>query len=189
MDIYAPVPSYSPAQTTYSCNGSPSSLSPMVLPEGDGFDMPSYIDVNSWNMAQGSIPSYPDSFPMMPGYVAAAADGTPLVDGLDWSSFAMQGFSINAPPTPEVLPQDQQPQTSLMLPDGDDDDQDDGEILVGMGLYDESDKLIDDPQLDHARSSMSMLMGAMPTGKGLKLEETWQPPESADDEDDDEDDE
>ncbi|KAF9700830.1 hypothetical protein EKO04_001881 [Ascochyta lentis] len=52
--------------------------------------------------------------------------------------------------------------------------EDDGKELVGMGLYDTPDPTTNWGSLAEA------------TGKGLKLEETWQPPEE--DEDDDEDD-
>lgn len=74
-----------------------------------------------------------------------------------------------------------------------DESEEDGEVLVGMGLYDAPDKVNDDPQLDNYRSTVSSLLGsrfrpAEPQGKGLKLEETWSPPpKSEDDEDEDED--
>lgn len=55
-------------------------------------------------------------------------------------------------------------------------EEDDGKELVGMGLYD-------------APDPTSAWGGfAESTGKGLKLEETWQPPEADDDDDEDEDD-
>jgi len=62
-----------------------------------------------------------------------------------------------------------------------------------MGLYDTPEPaktLSSDPQLDNYRSlMMSHLLGVgrrvEPTGKGLKLEETWNPPPSDDEEEDD----
>lgn len=62
-----------------------------------------------------------------------------------------------------------------------------------MGLYDTPEPtktLSSDPQLDNYRTlMMSHLLGAgrrvEPTGKGLKLEETWNPPPSDDEEEDD----
>jgi hypothetical protein len=54
--------------------------------------------------------------------------------------------------------------------------QDSGKELVGMGLYD----------LPDTSMQWGSLQGEA-TGKGLKLEETWQPPEEEDEEDDDED--
>ena len=56
------------------------------------------------------------------------------------------------------------------------DTEDDGKELVGMGLYDAPDPT----------SSWGGLVEA--TGKGLKLEETWQPPEDDEDEEDEDDD-
>lgn len=64
-----------------------------------------------------------------------------------------------------------------------------------MGLYDTPEPaktLSSDPQLDNYRSlMMSHLLGVgrrvEPTGKGLKLEETWIPPPSDDEEEEDDD--
>ncbi|KAK7192247.1 hypothetical protein DPSP01_012687 [Paraphaeosphaeria sporulosa] len=52
--------------------------------------------------------------------------------------------------------------------------EDSGKELIGMGLYDVSDSSLD----------WTSPLGEA-TGKGLKLEETWQPPEEDEDEDDD----
>ncbi|MCH8947783.1 MAG: hypothetical protein IH789_09180 [Acidobacteria bacterium] len=67
-------------------------------------------------------------------------------------------------------------------------------ILVGMGLYDTPETFDEDPQLNNYRSTVSSLLGSTyrpqePRGKGLKLEETWEPPKSDDGEDDDDEDE
>lgn len=59
--------------------------------------------------------------------------------------------------------------------DHDEQMEDDGKELVGMGLYDAPDPT----------SAWGGLTEA--TGKGLKLEETWQPPEADDEEEDDDD--
>lgn len=56
------------------------------------------------------------------------------------------------------------------------DTEDAGKELVGMGLYD-----LPEPALSW--NSSSLVEG---TGKGLKLEETWQPPEDEDDEENEE---
>ena len=66
-------------------------------------------------------------------------------------------------------------------------DEDEGEILIGMGLYDPPDKFDTDPTLETYRNSVAGLLGAAykypePTGKGLKLEDAWEPPESDDEE-------
>ncbi|CAI4210229.1 unnamed protein product [Parascedosporium putredinis] len=71
--------------------------------------------------------------------------------------------------------------------------EDEGEILVGMGLYDAPEKCEADPGLNNYRSTLSSLLGGgapklnESPGKGLKLEETWQPPETDDEDEDDED--
>ena len=126
--------------------------------------------------------------------------GQPTYSQFEWDDFAANGFetSTTAPPTPEDFLPIQHPDPTFPAeesipyhplsepePEGE-------EILVGMGLYDSPDvaKAPDsDPQLDNYRTlMMSQLLGPAyrqvePTGKGLKLEEPWNPPAS-DDEDD-----
>jgi hypothetical protein len=120
----------------------------------------------------------------------------------DWNNFAANGFenSSTAPPTPENFLPIQHPEPTFpaeeSIPYHPLSDSDDGEELIGMGLYDTPEPAkapSSDPQLDNYRTlMMSHLLGAgrrvEPTGKGLKLEETWNPPPS-DDEDEDDDDE
>jgi hypothetical protein len=70
--------------------------------------------------------------------------------------------------------------------------EEEGEILVGMGLYDTPEKHDEDPQLNNYRSTVSSLLGSSfrpmePRGKGLKLEETWEPPKSDDEDEENED--
>lgn len=98
------------------------------------------------------------------------------------------GYSQNvtAPPTPEDPPKAQQPEPVVVKqeplpyspPEVKDEveEEDEGDILIGLGLYDPPEKL--------------GLLGASfePTGKGLKLEDAWEPPVTDDDEDDDDDD-
>ncbi|KAN0110532.1 hypothetical protein V8E51_006919 [Hyaloscypha variabilis] len=119
----------------------------------------------------------------------------------DWNNFAVNGFenSSTAPPTPENFLPIQHPEPTFpaeeSIPYHPLSDDDDGEELIGMGLYDAPEPakaLSSDPQLDSYRTSMmSHLLGASrrePTGKGLKLEETWNPPPSDDEDDEEEDD-
>lgn len=73
-----------------------------------------------------------------------------------------------------------------------DEPEEEGEILVGMGLYDAPDKTDTDPELDYYRTSTSNLLGSTyRKGAGLKLEEAWEPPKedesSSDDEEEEED--
>lgn len=118
--------------------------------------------------------------------------------GWDWNNFIMHGFGSTTPPTPETLPQSQlsQPVVSedIQYQALDDASEEEGEILVGMGLYDAPEKFNEDPQLNNYRSTVSSLLGSSfrgcePSGKGLKLEETWEPPKSDDEEDDDDEEE
>jgi hypothetical protein len=120
----------------------------------------------------------------------------------DWNNFAVNGFETTstAPPTPENFLPIQHPEPTFpaeeSIPYHPLSDSDDGEELIGMGLYDvpEPAKAPSlDPQLDNYRTlMMSHLLGAgrriEPTGKGLKLEETWNPPPSDDEEEDDDED-
>ncbi|KAK0728098.1 hypothetical protein B0T26DRAFT_748372 [Lasiosphaeria miniovina] len=139
----------------------------------------------------------------------ACRPGPRVVDGtLDWESFAARGgFDRDtAPPTPEDFVQAQKVETKLATEDSIpyqplEDDESEGEILYGMGLYDAPDKTATNPILDLHRSTIFSLLGGAgsypePTGKGLKLEDAWEPPasddedvESEDDADDDEQDE
>ena len=124
----------------------------------------------------------------------------------DWSNFATNGFetSTTAPPTPENFLPIQRPDPTFPAEESipyhplSDTESEGEEILVGMGLYDSPEVTktpASDPQLDNYRTlMMSQLLGPAyrqtePTGKGLKLEETWNPPVSDDEEDDDDDDE
>lgn len=122
----------------------------------------------------------------------------------DWNQFAAYGFDMpTSPPTPDSFLPMPYHGTAFGTEDVTPyhNDEPDGEELVGLGLYDTPEKAAPlDPQLDKYRSlMMSQLMGPPPprrveqTGKGLKLEETWNPPASDEDEneieedDDDED--
>lgn len=119
----------------------------------------------------------------------------------DWSNFATNGFedSSTTPPTPENFLPIQHPEPTFPAEDAIPyhalDDSDEGEELIGLGLYDapEVKSALCDPYLDNYRAQlMSQHLGTPfrrpePAGKGLKLEEGWNPPGSEDGEDSDED--
>ncbi|OBT69525.1 hypothetical protein VE03_01211 [Pseudogymnoascus sp. 23342-1-I1] len=119
----------------------------------------------------------------------------------DWNNFAATGFEDGtAPPTPENFLPIQHPEPPCAIETTIpyhplDDQEDEGEILVGMGLYDTPDKpSLPDVELEQYRTVMrSQYLGSThratesSTGKGLKLEETWNPPASEDGEDEDQD--
>jgi hypothetical protein len=116
----------------------------------------------------------------------------------DCHNFASNGFDhATAPPTPENFLPIQHPDPTLpseaSIPYHPlSEPEPVGEELIGMGLYDTPDvgkTSTSDPHLDNYRM-MSQLLGSSfrrsePTGKGLKLEETWAPPASDDEAEDD----
>jgi hypothetical protein len=205
QEMYYGQPQFSPMLTSYSNNTSPaSSFSP--LPFGhQGADGTPYGHFDGWGLAPKTN-SQPLAVPN--GYATTMAprqleyDHTAAArSGLDWNQFIIHGFNSTSPPTPElVAPLPTQPGVS----GGDnspyqetvDEPEDEGEILVGMGLYDPPEKCYqqEDPHLNNYRSTVSSLLGSTfrphePQGKGLKLEETWEPPpkSDSDDEEDEED--
>ncbi|EPE02941.1 hypothetical protein F503_08818 [Ophiostoma piceae UAMH 11346] len=108
------------------------------------------------------------------------------------SSSSEYAYAIRAPRTPPMCTLNSEPAAVAVSAAPEDDT--DGEILVGMGLYDPPEKSFQevDPTLQSYRSSVAQLLGAAytmptPTGKGLKLEDSWEPPENMDDEDEDDD--
>jgi len=110
----------------------------------------------------------------------------------------MHGFNrCSAPPTPADFPPAERVEPKLSPEESIpyqplEEDEPEGEILVGMGLYDPPEKDIEDPTLETYRNSVAHLLGSSykypeSAGKGLKLEDSWEPPES--DEDNEESDE
>ncbi|KAL0944044.1 uncharacterized protein CTRU02_201931 [Colletotrichum truncatum] len=203
-DSYPAYQQFPPTPAAYSCNTSPTaSFSPLALPFG-AYDGSGYLPVEGWVIPQQVEPAYVSSskttgysepFPALP---TTLPDLTPSSTSTSWNSYPMNDFTSTSPPTPETLPQAQQAQPIVSNEDAIpyqplDEPEEEGEILIGMGLYDAPDKYDNDPQLDASRSAMSSLLGASfrpmeGTGKGLKLEESWQPPEESDDEDADQED-
>ncbi|KAK2590549.1 hypothetical protein QQS21_011768 [Conoideocrella luteorostrata] len=201
-DLYGSQPHFSPMMASYSNDTSPSSAySP--LPLFPASDQAQYAHTDGWDRPQKTEPAYPSNeslgmpepFPMLnnTAHTKSIAAG-----GLDWNSFIVQGFNNTTPPTPEAFSQpQQQPAMSgeaTVAYEALDEPEEEGEILVGMGLYDTPEKVYEDPQLNNYRSTVSSLWGSScrplePRGKGLKLEETWEPPTKTDDDEDDDEDE
>jgi hypothetical protein len=192
-----------PTPAPYSRYASPApAFAPLSLP------------FSSYDQQQYPYPDAPRQYPsnpnyiyqpqnlghQVPKYISAPADSThaPVYSHSNWSSFPRKVFiKPTAPPTPEKFFPIQHPGPALPTdeaipyrPSSDTEPEEDGEILRGLGLYDnpEAEKVApSDPQLDNYRSSMSQLVGTgyrrEPAGKGLKLEETWNPPTPDDDHD------
>ncbi|KAF5025907.1 hypothetical protein F66182_2026 [Fusarium sp. NRRL 66182] len=194
QDLYGSLAHYSPMMASTSCGTSPLAFSHPPL---------SYQPANNmaYNPYQGTAvlqhspaASTGMDAPQLATATSAPAHEAPYSNGWDWNTFIMHGFGSTTPPTPESLPQSQLscPAVSedLHYRSLEDPSEEEGEILVGMGLYDAPDKYDEDPQLNNYRSTISSLLGSSfrshePRGKGLKLEETWEPPKSDDDEEDD----
>ncbi|KAF4998075.1 hypothetical protein FGRMN_3438 [Fusarium graminum] len=193
-DFYGNYAHISPMMGSTSCGTSPLAFSqpPLAYHSADGM---AYNPYEGTNMSQHS----PATSMIMDGSHMSATTpaDTTYSNGWDWNTFIMHGFGSTTPPTPESLPQNHlaQPAVSedLHYQALEDASEEEGEILVGMGLYDAPEKYNEDPQLNNYRSTVSSLLGSSfrsqePRGKGLKLEETWEPPKS-DEEEDEEDEE
>ncbi|OTB05840.1 hypothetical protein M426DRAFT_125847 [Hypoxylon sp. CI-4A] len=189
-DIYSGYQNLPPTPAVYSGQTSPmSTMSPLCLPysgTSQPHTMPAYISQDTWNPAPQFMPSSytsggsPGETEPFPSFTNQAP--------LNWDGFAAQGFNVcTAPPTPDEFQPSQQPQP--MVPSEEsipyqplEEPEEEGEILVGMGLYDPP-KTETDPALDNYRTTTSQLLGTTyRRGQGWKLEEAWEPPAS-DDED------
>lgn len=200
QDYSGAYPTISPVMASYSNNTSPcSAFSPLPLADYQNCP-PQYLN-QTWDLQPSRVAQYLDSLPAL---THSSSLDTPAANNMDWSSYMPHGLSNTSPPTPDSfvgLPQSQPALSEDAVPYealDKSEDEEEGEILVGMGLYDTPDKYEEDPQLNNYLSTAGSLLGASyqrqePTGKGLKLEETWVPPQSDDDDDDessdDEDDE
>lgn len=113
---------------------------------------------------------------------------------VDWNAFAVKAFNFASPPTPEsfapaphveptVSCEDSMP---YRPPEEHEEQDEEGEILIGMGLYDNPEKDDIDTELDNYRSTTSHLLGTTRC-KMLKLLEAWEPPPASDDGDEEED--
>lgn len=214
-----PAPEINPHYQTYNNPCTPSiypgyaspesTFSPLSMP-GTGYGQEEYYQHPQSSMPTSQLVTQqyfaPQTFENTPPQSIINTDSS-MYSHFDWNNFATNGFeNSTAPPTPENFlpiqhsepafpPEDSIPYHSL-----EDNESDDGEELIGMGLYDtpEISKFpAADPQLDNYRTfMMTSLLGSgyipprrpEPMGKGLKLEETWTPPDDEDEDDDQEDD-
>lgn len=188
----------------YSGYGSPdSTFSPLSRPfTGNQQDYHPGINVVPYQSKQEYQTSQPAQAPM-PYYSTQATYADSSISHMDWNNFAASGFgNSTSPPTPEfflpIQPEGPLPADDAIPYHSLSDSEPEGEVLQGLGLYDapEAPKFLSSTaHFDNYRALvMSQLLGSAcrkyepeSTGKGLKLEETWNPPPS-DDEDDDEDD-
>lgn len=181
VEAFPSLPQFSPNPPVYSGYNTPmSSFSPLSLPYSH-FDSDHYFPPASQTIPSQQPPA------VQPIVHSEQASPTPVCQ------VPPPAFPVcSAPPTPEYFNQCPEPETKLATEESIpfqplEDDESDGEILYGMGLYDAPDKSYTDPSLDLHRSTIVSLLGGAgnypePTGKGLKLEDAWEPPAS-DDED------
>lgn len=194
-DMYAYQP-FPPTPAVYSGQTSPVAMfSPLCLPytaisqqqmphgmSMESWDTPTYI--NPTPLSTSGSPGAPEPFPVYPTQSSA-----------EWEAFATNGFNTcTAPPTPDtyqhVVPSEPTVSAEECIPyQALDEPEEEGEILVGMGLYDAPEKADTDPELDHYRTTTSNLLGSTyRKGAGLKLEEAWEPPKEEEDSNEEEED-
>ncbi|KAI0866227.1 hypothetical protein F4860DRAFT_500210 [Xylaria cubensis] len=186
-----------PTPAAYSGHTSPiSGFSPLLIPYGptsQSTAMPAYVSESWIPTTQAASDCFNQSG--SPGAMEPFPAYNNSQPAFDWHTYSPQEFpSCTAPPTPDECLGLQQPQavpSEESIPyqplEEPENEEEEGEILVGMGLYDLPSKADTDPELDHYRMTTSHLLGTTyRSGKGWKLEEAWEPPAS-DDEDGDED--
>lgn len=186
-----------PTPAVYSGYTSPASnFSPASMPY-TGYEPQQYFPELQQQQYLASQPSYIMEAATQYSPSSLADLNSTTYPQYGWNNFAANSFeSTTAPPTPENFLPIQHPEPSFpsedSIPYQSLDDDESGDDLVGLGLYDtpEAAKSPEpDPQLDNYRM-MNQLLGSNyrrpePVGKGLKLEEGWTPP-SEDENDDDE---
>lgn len=199
-DIYAAYQQLPPTPAVYSGHTSPvASLSPVSLPytttqeqvqpqyitAADTWATPAHFNTASYGSSYGS--SYessgsPVTAEPFPSYTGQST--------FTWDTSSSAGYNASAtPPTPETFQPVSQPEPAMPVEEPvvyqpEEESEEEGEILIGMGLYDAPDKSDMDPQLDHYRTSTSSLLGSTyRKGAGLKLEEAWEPPKEDEEED------
>jgi len=199
----SPASTFSPLSLPYSSVGSQQYQSPAARAMPNQQQQPCSQTYNPMQHSGSSTAVSSAEMPYLPAPKPTTTGGS-----LDWEAFRAHGFDkYAAPPTPEdyvsrpPLPMAaMKPDVSIPAPkvaseetmafqalDGDDESE--GEILYGMGLYDEPDR--DSVANLHRSTVLSLLGGACPepTGKGLKLEDAWEPPVSDDDDEEEEEEE
>lgn len=203
-DFYAASAQMPPTPAAYSAYSSPvSNLSPLQLPSYANYEVPQTYASPCWNMSAAPVtasmpaisqvqtPAYattttsssytpPQLVSSMPSYAE------PHYSPVSWAQIPATTYNHNvtAPPTPEDPPKLQQPDPVVVKQEPmpyspaevkeEEEEEEEGDILIGLGLYDPPEKL--------------GMLGASfePTGKGLKLEDAWEPPADEDDDEDEE---
>ena len=192
-DLFTNMHQFPPTPAAYSGYTSPSiAFSPLSLPYS-GYEAPQYFSTGDW-----SVSAAPESTTHVECQSTAALAPLPMTQSLetaqecpgDWNKFVTHGFNqVTAPPTPEDFIPLNQPEPTLASDESIpyqplEDEEADGEVLIGMGLYDTPEKTILNMNQNGSSLFGSSFDYPEPTGKGLKLEAAWEPPAMDDDEDD-----
>lgn len=203
ISSFSPYPNYSPVPTVYSCQASPSAaFSPLVLPFA-AYPAQQYPSAETWNLQSQAAPSLATPSPTYTQTTAEAFTSmsaetisSGATQSIDWDTFAANGFSDTTPPTPATYPSVQQAEPTVTSEESIpyqplEEEEEEGEILIGMGLYDAPEKDVEDPNLSNYRTTTNHLLGAAhvtteDNSLGWKLTEAWEPPASDDEEDDEE---
>lgn len=168
----------------YSGYTSPATaLSPLSLPYSTPYEQQAqqaqqqYFTQASWAVPPELSPAAPTLESPMD-----MLESTSTVSENSWSSYSQTYAACTAPPTPDnyaqapyAEPKVQSEESIPYQPLMEEEQDDGGEVLYGLGLYD-------------APSKPSLLgsgLSCPPAGKGLKLESAWEPPTSEDEGDDD----
>ncbi|KAK3984794.1 hypothetical protein QBC44DRAFT_312864 [Cladorrhinum sp. PSN332] len=206
-----------PTPAVYSGYTSPTeSFSPLSLPYSGFSSQPVFSPQQQQQQQQQQQPQQGSVFQAIPGanYGPSGAvsevqyEPAPRVmtDSLGWDSYSTSSVMLTqhtAPPTPEdfacalPLSLEQTPakvepveEVQMQVQEELNEDDNEGEILYGLGLYDPPSLPKSDSMDLHRSTIFSLLGGAEPPVPKcrLKLEEAWEPPVSDDDDDDDDDD-
>ncbi|KAK3499274.1 uncharacterized protein B0T23DRAFT_409339 [Neurospora hispaniola] len=211
---FAPYPSYQdfgactqfqqlpPTPSVYSGSNSPcsASFSPLTLPYPSvDFQQSQHQYASPATQLYQPAPESPQSMAGMTGDLSYAAFSKAEGNVMGWTSYAPSSSGLDtytAPPTPNNFELPEQFTNTKMASEepisyeAPEDDESDGEILYGMGLYDPP-ETNEPADMDLHQSTVFSLLGnaavyEKPSGKGLKLEDAWEPPASDDEEDNEE---
>ncbi|KAL6855757.1 hypothetical protein J3F83DRAFT_454429 [Trichoderma novae-zelandiae] len=203
-------PGYAPRSPQFPAYSAPAAPSPEFSPPSP---MMRHVSANQSPLAmqqgqqesnqQSYRPDYTPRSPQLPHFFAEAPPSpefsppSPMMrDGsMDWSPLAMSQRSTSVdtnPPTPSGFStypsQLAVPEPAFQVVD---EPEEEGEVLVGLGLYDTPGKYVEDSSYTFRGFSElgTPMLPREPTGKRLKLAEGWVPPSPPDDEDEDDEEE
>lgn len=187
-----------PTPAAYSAYSSPvSTFSPLTLPYST-YELPqqsytspvwnvSGIQTTATTMGSGDqthSAAYDASSTYVPVPVPNYVE--PSYSPAQWADAPAVGYAqnITAPPTPEDLPKVQQvepvvKEETYPASEAQQEEEEEGDILIGLGLYDPPEKLPFQEEGGLLSASFE------PKGKGLKLEDAWEPPSSDDEDEED----